>query len=146
MTEDAGLDMNGDASIAVNGSGNTVGVQLEYGVIANISGNASIVAHTSGSGTSHGIDQAAGELSVGGRASISASSYSSTAYAAFLTGGIAAISGGSFTGTTTNSGTGHGLGVGLNESTVELSGGSFTSTEDGKAVLAFADGDNVGSC
>ena len=144
LTEDAGLDMNGDASIAVNGSGNTVGVQLEYGVIANISGNASIVAHTSGSGTSHGIDQAAGELSVGGRASISASSYSSTAYAAFLTGGIAAISGGSFTGTTTNSGTGHGLGVGLNESTVELSGGSFTSTEDGKAVLAFADGDNVG--
>lgn len=144
LTEDAGLDMNGDASIAVNGSGNTVGVQIEYGVIANISGNASIVAHTSGSGTSHGIDQAAGELSVGGRASISASSYSSTAYAAFLTGGIAAISGGSFTGTTTNSGTGHGLGVGLNESTIELSGGSFTSTEDGKAVLAFADGDNVG--
>lgn len=146
LTEDAGLDMNGDASIAVNGSGNTVGVQIEYGVIANIGGSASIVAHTSGSGTSHGIDQAAGELSVGGRASISASSYSSTAYAAFLTGGIAAISGGSFTGTTTNSGTGHGLGVGLNESTVELSGGSFTSTEDGKAVLAFADGDNVGSC
>lgn len=144
LTEEAGLDMNGDASIAVNGSGNTVGVQLEYGVIANISGNASIVAHTSGSGASHGIDQAAGELSVGGRASISASSYSSTAYAAFLTGGTAAISGGSFTGTTTNSGTGHGLGVGLNESTVELSGGSFTSTEDGKAVLAFADGDNVG--
>lgn len=144
LTEDAGLDMNGDASIAVNGSGNTVGVQLEYGVIANIGGSASIVAHTSGSGTSHGIDQAAGELSVGGRASISASSYSSTAYAAFLTGGIAAISGGSFTGTTTNSGTGHGLGVGLNESTVELSGGSFTSTEDGKAVLAFADSDNVG--
>lgn len=144
LTEDAGLDMNGDASIAVNGSGNTVGVQIEYGVIANIGGSASIVAHTSGSGTSHGIDQAAGELSVGGRASISASSYSSTAYAAFLTGGIAAISGGSFTGTTTNSGTGHGLGVGLNESTVELSGGSFTSTEDGKAVLAFADGDNVG--
>lgn len=144
LTEEAGLDMNGDASIAVNGSGNTVGVQIEYGVIANISGNASIVAHTSGSGTSHGIDQAAGELSVGGRASISASSYSSTAYAAFLTGGTAAISGGSFTGTTTNSGTGHGLGVGLNESTVELSGGSFTSTEDGKAVLAFADGDNVG--
>ena len=144
LTEEAGLDMNGDASIAVNGSGNTVGVQLEYGVIANIGGSASIVAHTSGSGTSHGIDQAAGELSVGGRASISASSYSSTAYAAFLTGGIAAISGGSFTGTTTNSGTGHGLGVGLNESTVKLSGGSFTSTEDGKAVLAFADGDNVG--
>lgn len=144
LTEDAGLDMNGDASIAVNGSGNTVGVQLEYGVIANIGGSASIVAHTSGSGTSHGIDQAAGELSVGGRASISASSYSSTAYAAFLTGGIAAISGGSFTGTTTNSGTGHGLGVGLNESTVELSGGSFTSTEDGKAVLAFAYDDNVG--
>lgn len=144
LTEEAGLDMNGDASIAVNGSGNTVGVQIEYGVIANIGGSASIVAHTSGSGTSHGIDQAAGELSVGGRASISASSYSSTAYAAFLTGGIAAISGGSFTGTTTNSGTGHGLGVGLNESTVELSGGSFTSTEDGKAVLAFADGDNVG--
>lgn len=144
LTEEAGLDMNGDASIAVNGSGNTVGVQLEYGVIANIGGSASIVAHTSGSGASHGIDQAAGELSVGGRASISASSYSSTAYAAFLTGGIAAISGGSFTGTTTNSGTGHGLGVGLNESTVELSGGSFTSTEDGKAVLAFADGDNVG--
>lgn len=144
LTEEAGLDMNGDASIAVNGSGNTVGVQIEYGVIANISGNASIVAHTSGSGASHGIDQAAGELSVGGRASISASSYSSTAYAAFLTGGTAAISGGSFTGTTTNSGTGHGLGVGLNESTVELSGGSFTSTEDGKAVLAFADGDNVG--
>ena len=144
LTEEAGLDMNGDASIAVNGSGNTVGVQIEYGVIANISGNASIVAHTSGSGASHGIDQAAGVLSVGGRASISASSYSSTAYAAFLTGGIAAISGGSFTGTTTNSGTGHGLGVGLNESTVELSGGSFTSTEDGKAVLAFADGDNVG--
>ena len=144
LTEEAGLDMSGDASIAVNGSGNTVGVQIEYGVIANISGNASIVAHTSGSGTSHGIDQAAGELSVGGRASISASSYSSTAYAAFLTGGIAAISGGSFTGTTTNSGTGHGLGVGLNESTVELSGGSFTSTEDGKAVLAFAYGDNVG--
>lgn len=144
LTEDAGLDMNGDASIAVNGSGNTVGVQIEYGVIANIGGSASIVAHTSGSGTSHGIDQAAGELSVGGRASISASSYSSTAYAAFLTGGIAAISGGSFTGTTTNSGTGHGLGVGLNESTVKLSGGSFTSTEDGKAVLAFADGDNVG--
>lgn len=144
LTEEAGLDMNGDASIAVNGSGNTVGVQLEYGVIANIGGSASIVAHTSGSGTSHGIDQAAGELSVGGRASISASSYSSTAYAAFLTGGIAAISGGSFTGTTTNSGTGHGLGVGLNESTIELSGGSFTSTEDGKAVLAFADGDNVG--
>lgn len=144
LTEDAGLDMNGDASIAVNGSGNTVGVQLEYGVIANIGGSASIVAHTSGSGASHGIDQAAGELSVGGRASISASSYSSTAYAAFLTGGIAAISGGSFTGTTTNSGTGHGLGVGLNESTVELSGGSFTSTEDGKAVLAFAYDDNVG--
>ena len=144
LTEDAGLDMNGDASIAVNGSGNTVGVQIEYGVIANIGGSASIVAHTSGSGTSHGIDQAAGELSVGGRASISASSYSSTAYAAFLTGGIAAISGGSFTGTTTNSGTGHGLGVGLNESTVELSGGSFTSTEDGKAVLAFAYDDNVG--
>lgn len=144
LTEEAGLDMNGDASIAVNGSGNTVGVQIEYGVIANISGNASIVAHTSGSGASHGIDQAAGELSVGGRASISASSYSSTAYAAFLTGGIAAISGGSFTGTTTNSGTGHGLGVGLNESTVELSGGSFTSTEDGKAVLAFAYDDNVG--
>lgn len=144
LTEDAGLDMNGDASIAVNGSGNTVGVQLEYGVIANIDGSASIVAHTPGSGASHGIDQAAGELSVGGRASISASSYSSTAYAAFLTGGTAEISGGSFTGTTTNSGTGHGLGVGLNESTVELSGGSFTSTEDGKAVLAFADGDNVG--
>ncbi len=144
LTEEAGLDMNGDASIAVNGSGNTVGVQIEYGVIANIGGSASIVAHTSGSGTSHGIDQAAGELSVGGRASISASSYSSTAYAAFLTGGIAAISGGSFTGTTTNSGTGHGLGVGLNESTVELSGGSFTSTEDGKAVLAFAYDDNVG--
>lgn len=144
LTEEAGLDMNGDASIAVNGSGNTVGVQIEYGVIANIGGSASIVAHTSGSGASHGIDQAAGELFVGGRASISASSYSSTAYAAFLTGGIAAISGGSFTGTTTNSGTGHGLGVGLNESTVELSGGSFTSTEDGKAVLAFADGDNVG--
>lgn len=144
LTEDAGLDMNGDASIAVNGSGNTVGVQLEYGVIANISGNASIVAHTSGSGASHGIDQAAGTLSVSGNANIRASSYSSTAYAAFLTGGIAAISGGSFTGTTTNSGTGHGLGVGLNESTVELSGGSFTSTEDGKAVLAFADGDNVG--
>ena len=144
LTEEAGLDMNGDASIAVNGSGNTVGVQIEYGVIANIGGSASIVAHTSGSGASHGIDQAAGELSVGGRASISASSYSSTAYAAFLTGGIAAISGGSFTGTTTNSGTGHGLGVGLNESTVELSGGSFTSTEDGKAVLAFAYDDNVG--
>lgn len=144
LTEEAGLDMNGDASIAVNGSGNTVGVQIEYGVIANIGGSASIVAHTSGSGTSHGIDQAAGELSVAGRASISASSYSSTAYAAFLTGGIAAISGGSLTGTTTNSGTGHGLGVGLNESTVELSGGSFTSTEDGKAVLAFADDDNVG--
>lgn len=144
LTEEAGLDMNGDASIAVNGSGNTVGVQLEYGVIANIGGSASIVAHTSGSGTSHGIDQAAGTLSVSGNANIRASSYSSTAYAAFLTGGIAAISGGSFTGTTTNSGTGHGLGVGLNESTVELSGGSFTSTEDGKAVLAFADGDNVG--
>lgn len=144
LTEEAGLDMNGDASIAVNGSGNTVGVQIEYGVIANIGGSASIVAHTSGSGTSHGIDQAAGVLSVGGRASISASSYSSTAYAAFLTGGTAAISGGSFTGTTTNSGTGHGLGVGLNESTVELSGGSFTSTEDGKAVLAFAYDDNVG--
>ena len=144
LTEDAGLDMNGDASIAVNGSGNTVGVQLEYGVIANIGGSASIVAHTSGSGASHGIDQAAGTLSVSGNANIRASSYSSTAYAAFLTGGTAAISGGSFTGTTTNSGTGHGLGVGLNESTVELSGGSFTSTEDGKAVLAFADGDNVG--
>lgn len=144
LTEEAGLDMNGDASIAVNGSGNTVGVQLEYGVIANIGGSASIVAHTSGSGASHGIDQAAGTLSVSGNANIRASSYSSTAYAAFLTGGIAAISGGSFTGTTTNSGTGHGLGVGLNESTVELSGGSFTSTEDGKAVLAFADGDNVG--
>ena len=144
LTEDAGLDMSGDASIAVNGSGNTVGVQIEYGVIANISGNASIVAHTSGSGTSHGIDQAAGTLSVRGNANIRASSYSSTAYAAFLTGGIAAISGGSFTGTTTNSGTGHGLGVGLNESTVELSGGSFTSTEDGKAVLAFAYDDNVG--
>lgn len=144
LTEEAGLDMNGDASIAVNGSGNTVGVQLEYGVIANIGGSASIVAHTSGSGASHGIDQAAGTLSVSGNANIRASSYSSTAYAAFLTGGTAAISGGSFTGTTTNSGTGHGLGVGLNESTVELSGGSFTSTEDGKAVLAFADGDNVG--
>lgn len=144
LTEDAGLDMNGDASIAVNGSGNTVGVQLEYGVIANIGGSASIVAHTSGSGASHGIDQAAGTLSVSGNANIRASSYSSTAYAAFLTGGTAAISGGSFTGTTTNSGTGHGLGVGLNESTVELSGGSFTSTEDGKAVLAFADSDNVG--
>ena len=144
LTEEAGLDMNGDASIAVNGSGNTVGVQIEYGVIANISGNASIVAHTSGSGASHGIDQAAGTLSVSGNANIRASSYSSTAYAAFLTGGTAAISGGSFTGTTTNSGTGHGLGVGLNESTVELSGGSFTSTEDGKAVLAFAYDDNVG--
>lgn len=36
LTEEAGLDMNGDASIAVNGSGNTVGVQIEYGVIANI--------------------------------------------------------------------------------------------------------------
>ncbi len=144
LTEDAGLDMNGDASIAVNGSGNTVGVQIEYGVIANIGGSASIVAHTSGSGASHGLDQAAGTLSVSGNANIRASSYSSTAYAAFLTGGIAAISGGSFTGTTTNSGTGHGLGVGLNESTVELSGGSFTSTEDGKAVLAFAYDDNVG--
>ena len=144
LTEEAGLDMNGDASIAVNGSGNTVGVQIEYGVIANIGGSASIVAHTSGSGASHGIDQAAGTLSVSGNANIRASSYSSTAYAAFLTGGTAAISGGSFTGTTTNSGTGHGLGVGLNESTVELSGGSFTSTEDGKAVLAFAYDDNVG--
>lgn len=29
LTEEAGLDMNGDASIAVNGSGNTVGVQIE---------------------------------------------------------------------------------------------------------------------
>lgn len=144
LGEDAGLDMGGNASIAVNGSGNTAGVQIKDGVIANIGGSAGITAYTSGSGTARGIDLAAGTLSVSGRASISASSYSSTAYAAFLTGGIAAISGGSFTGTTTNSGTGHGLGVGLNESTVELSGGSFTSTEDGKAVLALADGDNVG--
>lgn len=144
LGEDAGLDMGGNASIAVNGSGNTAGVQIKDGVIANIGGSAGITAYTSGSGTARGIDLAAGTLSVSGRASISASSYSSTAYAAFLTGGEAAISGGSFTGMTTYNGTGHGLGAGLNLSTLELSGGSFTSTEDGKAVLAFADGDNVG--
>ena len=144
LGEDAGLDMGGNASIAVNGSGNTAGVQIKDGVIANIGGSAGITAYTSGSGTARGIDLAAGTLSVSGRASISASSYSSTAYAAFLTGGEAAISGGSFTGMTTYNGTGHGLGAGLNLSTLELSGGSFTSTEGGKAVVALADGDNVG--
>lgn len=121
------LTMSSGATVVAKGSGEAVGVLLSSVAEAVIGGGASIEASSTG-GRAYGVSQASGKLTVTG--------------SAFLTGGEAAISGGSFEGSSSVSGSASGLGVGAN-ATLSLTGGSFTAS-GGYAVTAFAEGDDVG--
>ena len=121
------LTMSSGATVVAKGSGEAVGVLLSSVAEAVIGGGASIEASSTG-GRAYGVSQASGKLTVTG--------------SAFLTGGEAAISGGSFEGSSSVSGSASGLGVGAN-ATLSLTGGSFTAS-GGYAVTAFATNDDVG--
>ena len=126
-TSSVSLTMSSGATVVAKGSGEAVGVLLSSVAEAVIGGGASIEASSTG-GRAYGVSQASGKLTVTG--------------SAFLTGGEAAISGGSFEGSSSVSGSASGLGVGAN-ATLSLTGGSFTAS-GGYAVTAFATNDDVG--